>query len=82
MKPRPQSLKLSILKSQPSTLNLEPSNLNPRPSILNPQPLGLNPKLQTLHQVDGGIGPGNIDTVAKAGANWIVAGRSTLNPNP
>jgi 3-keto-L-gulonate-6-phosphate decarboxylase len=26
-------------------------------------------------QVDGGIGPDNIDTCAEAGANWIVAGR-------
>eukprot|EP00293_Proteomonas_sulcata_P006970 CAMPEP_0184317634 /NCGR_PEP_ID=MMETSP1049-20130417/97751_1 /TAXON_ID=77928 /ORGANISM="Proteomonas sulcata, Strain CCMP704" /LENGTH=224 /DNA_ID=CAMNT_0026637087 /DNA_START=163 /DNA_END=837 /DNA_ORIENTATION=+ len=30
-------------------------------------------------QVDGGIGPGNIDEVAKAGANWIVAGSSVFN---
>mmetsp|Transcript_25043 Transcript_25043/g.50870 ORF Transcript_25043/g.50870 Transcript_25043/m.50870 type:complete len:233 (+) Transcript_25043:26-724(+) len=29
-------------------------------------------------QVDGGIGPDNIDVVAKAGANWIVAGSSVF----
>lgn len=29
-------------------------------------------------QVDGGIGPGNIDECAKAGANWIVAGSSVF----
>jgi len=29
-------------------------------------------------QVDGGIGPDNIDTCAEAGANWIVAGSSVF----
>eukprot|EP00281_Chroomonas_sp_CCMP1168_P031803 CAMPEP_0206241932 /NCGR_PEP_ID=MMETSP0047_2-20121206/16779_1 /ASSEMBLY_ACC=CAM_ASM_000192 /TAXON_ID=195065 /ORGANISM="Chroomonas mesostigmatica_cf, Strain CCMP1168" /LENGTH=229 /DNA_ID=CAMNT_0053666901 /DNA_START=171 /DNA_END=857 /DNA_ORIENTATION=+ len=29
-------------------------------------------------EVDGGIGPNNIDIVAEAGANWIVAGSSVF----
>ena len=29
-------------------------------------------------EVDGGVGPSNIDIVAKAGANWIVAGSSVF----
>jgi ribulose-phosphate 3-epimerase len=34
-------------------------------------------------QVDGGIGPDNIDTCAQAGANWIVAGSSVFkSKNP
>ena len=34
-------------------------------------------------EVDGGIGPDNIDTCAEAGANWIVAGSSVFkSKNP
>jgi ribulose-phosphate 3-epimerase len=34
-------------------------------------------------EVDGGIGPDNIDTCAAAGANWIVAGSSVFkSKNP
>ena len=45
------------------------------PSICNMQTVRDSPDAS---QVDGGIGPGNIDTVAKAGANWIVAGSSVF----
>ena len=34
-------------------------------------------------EVDGGIGPDNIDQCAQAGANWIVAGSSVFkSKNP
>lgn len=36
-----------------------------------------NPTLNI--EVDGGVGPGNIDRCAQAGANWIVSGTAVIN---